>query len=620
MSNYSSLKATINANVKQNGNQEITGAIMNSVLNAMVDSLGAGYQYKGVATPATNPGTPDYNVFYLASEAGTYTNFGGLVIGDNEVAALVYNGSWSKQTTGAATASEVSQLAQEVFEQVAPENPNLLDINNLNIGSTTGANITYSVTDDVLAVTCSVNTSQNLVILLPDLEEGVQYRLTYHCPGLTAVQYLYYPDSTYVEIPQDASGNFDLTFTGKSRCSFIVRLRNKTVYLSDLSLVKAGVQPYERFTLDKLKDIGNDNFSDEFKAEMESIVKDKADIDYGVKAGYTFQYISGNTDYTQTENNGVIHIDKTGATAMSFRLLLTGLRLGGSYDIHFESSGSVSNDAINLVNGNTTLQAVAVVDNEADVLFSYDGTYVLGVSLAMKYNSASQDFIVTVKEHGVTGIAVVADNISERVALLEEGGILEKRVSDTNTFVGAGAGGKNTPIEGDDNGHYNTALGEGAMEQNTLGDHSTAVGFCALRKNTTGRNNTAVGEDALYENLTGGQNVAVGQHAAQNSTGGYNVFIGSNVARHLASGNSNIIIGAEAYNSEGQTGCSNVVLIGPGVLNSGNYDGVISINGTDPTAAKEIRIGKADFSAFIIGNKRLNFNNDGTVTWTDVTP
>lgn len=116
MSNYSSLKATINANVKQNGNQEITGAIMNSVLNAMVDSLGAGYQYKGVATPATNPGTPDYNVFYLASEAGTYTNFGGIVIGDNEVAALVYNGSWSKQTTGAATASEVSQLAQEVTD------------------------------------------------------------------------------------------------------------------------------------------------------------------------------------------------------------------------------------------------------------------------------------------------------------------------------------------------------------------------------------------------------------------------------------------------------------------------------------------------------------------------
>ena len=41
MGNYNSLKATINANVKTNGNQEITGAVMNSVLNAMVDSLGA---------------------------------------------------------------------------------------------------------------------------------------------------------------------------------------------------------------------------------------------------------------------------------------------------------------------------------------------------------------------------------------------------------------------------------------------------------------------------------------------------------------------------------------------------------------------------------------------------
>lgn len=92
------------------------------------------------------------------------------------------------------------------------------------------------------------------------------------------------------------------------------------------------------------------------------------------------------------------------------------------------------------------------------------------------------------------------------------------------------------------------------------------------------------------------------------------------MARHLSSGDLNIIIGAEAYNDTGQTGCSNVILIGAYVTNPGNYDGVISINGEAPTAAKQIRIGKADFSAFIIGNKKLNFNQDGTVTWEDVTP
>lgn len=116
MSDYSSLKATINANIKANNNHEITGAITNSVLNAMVDSLGAGYQFMGVATP-TNPGTaqtPDYKCFYLATTPGTYTNLGGLVVADGEVAILKYDTSWTKEVTGAATAYQVSQLGQDV--------------------------------------------------------------------------------------------------------------------------------------------------------------------------------------------------------------------------------------------------------------------------------------------------------------------------------------------------------------------------------------------------------------------------------------------------------------------------------------------------------------------------
>lgn len=114
MSEYSSLKATINANVKTNGNQEITGAITNSVLNAMVDSLGAGYQFIGVATP-TNPGTaqtPDYKCFYIATTPGTYANLGGLVVADGEVALLKYDTSWTKEVTGIATADQLNQLIQ----------------------------------------------------------------------------------------------------------------------------------------------------------------------------------------------------------------------------------------------------------------------------------------------------------------------------------------------------------------------------------------------------------------------------------------------------------------------------------------------------------------------------
>ena len=112
MSNYNSLKTTIDANIKQNGRQEITGQILNSVLNQMVTSLGAGYQFMGVATP-TNPGSdqsPDYKCFYLATIPGTYSHLGGLVVADGEVALLKWDTSWTKEVSGVATAAQVNQL------------------------------------------------------------------------------------------------------------------------------------------------------------------------------------------------------------------------------------------------------------------------------------------------------------------------------------------------------------------------------------------------------------------------------------------------------------------------------------------------------------------------------
>lgn len=110
MSNYASLKATINANIRENNNQEITGVVLNSVLNDLVDVIGAGYQYAGIATPTTNPGTPDNKVFYLTAMAGTYTNFGGIVVSTGEVAILRWDTSWSKDIPGIASSEDVSSL------------------------------------------------------------------------------------------------------------------------------------------------------------------------------------------------------------------------------------------------------------------------------------------------------------------------------------------------------------------------------------------------------------------------------------------------------------------------------------------------------------------------------
>ena len=94
MANYASLKAAIQEVIKTNGNNEITGQLLQNSLIAMINSLGAGYQFAGIAVPGTSPGTPDQNVFYIAGP-GTYPNFNETVVPQNYIGVFSYNGSWT---------------------------------------------------------------------------------------------------------------------------------------------------------------------------------------------------------------------------------------------------------------------------------------------------------------------------------------------------------------------------------------------------------------------------------------------------------------------------------------------------------------------------------------------
>ena len=97
MANYATLKAAIQQVIKTNGNNEITGALLQQSLLSMINSLGANYQFVGIANTSTNPGTPDQNVFYIAG-SGTYPNFNNSVIPDGNIGVFKYNGSWTTET------------------------------------------------------------------------------------------------------------------------------------------------------------------------------------------------------------------------------------------------------------------------------------------------------------------------------------------------------------------------------------------------------------------------------------------------------------------------------------------------------------------------------------------
>lgn len=82
-------KKAIGANIDLSDNAELT---------AELTRLAKTYAFGGVATPSTNPGTLEVNMFYLATEAGTYVNMGGVVVSYGQLMAIVWaDGQWESQ-------------------------------------------------------------------------------------------------------------------------------------------------------------------------------------------------------------------------------------------------------------------------------------------------------------------------------------------------------------------------------------------------------------------------------------------------------------------------------------------------------------------------------------------
>lgn len=138
MANYQDLKKSIVALIKQNGAQEITGDVLQSVLVSMVANLGQNYQFKGIAVPTGNPGTPDQNVFYFATQQGTYTNFGGAKIDKDSLFVFAYNGEWTTFDTGISAMPKDLHFLVNSNMAVSPYEDNVvleMDVYNPSTGS-----------------------------------------------------------------------------------------------------------------------------------------------------------------------------------------------------------------------------------------------------------------------------------------------------------------------------------------------------------------------------------------------------------------------------------------------------------------------------------------------------
>src|SRR2546423_2256389 len=114
-------------------------------------------------------------------------------------------------------------------------------------------------------------------------------------------------------------------------------------------------------------------------------------------------------------------------------------------------------------------------------------------------------------------------------------------LSDANFDTGVGAAALLV-----DNGGTNTAVGAGALLNNSDGADNNAVGAFALFNNVSGFFNNAHGRNCLL-NSTGNQNNAMGDDAMEsNTTGSFNTAVGDDALINNVDGSNNVAVGDEA--------------------------------------------------------------------------
>lgn len=92
-------------------------AIRSNAQNAsttVASIMEAGYVFAGIAMPSTDPGTPYAKVFYIANGKGTYDNFGGIEVTEDEVIIFCYDGTWQKVITGVASQEKLTELDTKI--------------------------------------------------------------------------------------------------------------------------------------------------------------------------------------------------------------------------------------------------------------------------------------------------------------------------------------------------------------------------------------------------------------------------------------------------------------------------------------------------------------------------
>lgn len=238
---------------------------------------------------------------------------------------------------------------------------------------------------------------------------------------------------------------------------------------------------------------------------------------------------------------------------------------GGNNNIYI---GYTATPSVGTTNNEIVIGANAIGIGSGTLVIGTSGTQVSGVifgGIAFPQGLASGTVTSGAiasgqigDNHMASGIALATENTTNNNVSL--GGGLT-RSGTQNTYVGFIAGNNNGIGSG------NTAIGYGANTINYSGTGNTAVGNFALGVGYQS-NNTGVGLYSLYNLASGNSNVGIGAFAGGAYSGG----------GAKDNGNNNIYLGANAKAAVGST--DNEIVIGANAIGLGSGTLTIGVNGT----------------------------------------
>lgn len=211
---------------------------------------------------------------------------------------------------------------------------------------------------------------------------------------------------------------------------------------------------------------------------------------------------------------------------------------------------------------------------------------------------------------GYKGCVALGENVS--------GGMNDYCVAIGSNTLHSNTGIKNISIGndnmGDCTGNDNTSTGYHAMFRNTSGNCNSALGSESQDDNTTGNNNTSAGFCSLQRNNTGSNNVAIGAFALEG------IYENRYDPENLKSVSNNVAIGANAL-VNAESGSNNNTAVGHNAMSTQKqYNNCIAIGkDADCTKNNQMVLGSSAITEVVfMGNKKLIFNSDGTVTWEQI--